>query len=209
MKKTTVTLILLAGVMAVLFSDSWDALSDRRSAKIDDSASTVYCIPAKAEKKTAAANALTGTAQGKAAKVLEPGKYIVKVSGTEKNNQMDNDGYTVQIVVIPPFWRTWWFKGLILLLMAGILYALYRARMKSPMEKHCKKTQMEHFFSKYNISKREREITLLILQGESKKTIEDKLYISSHTVKNHIYNIYRKLGIRNRLQLLHLVQGFQ
>jgi DNA-binding CsgD family transcriptional regulator len=68
---------------------------------------------------------------------------------------------------------------------------------------------MGSVFSKHRISKREEEITLLLLQGESKKTIEDKLFISSHTVKNHIYHIYRKLGIKNRLQLFNLFQDLQ
>jgi DNA-binding CsgD family transcriptional regulator len=69
--------------------------------------------------------------------------------------------------------------------------------------------KMGYFFSKHNISKREQEIALLLFQGGTKKSIEDKLFISSHTVKNHIYNIYRKLGIKNRLQLFNLFQDLQ
>lgn len=197
MRRTTVTFIVMAGLMAILFSDDWDTLSNRRSAKIVDSISTVYCVPAK-----------TGE-QHSSADVLKTGTYNVKIAGGENNTGTDNGEYTVQIVVISPFWRTWWFKSLIILLMAGILYKLYRTRQEAPVAKTGKGTKLERFFSKYNISTREQEVTILILQGESKKNIEDKLYISSHTVKNHIYNIYRKLGIKNRLQLLHIVQEFQ
>ena len=34
----------------------------------------------------------------------------------------------------------------------------------------------------------------------------EQSFISPHTVRNHIYNIYRKTGIRNRFQLLALFQ---
>lgn len=56
-------------------------------------------------------------------------------------------------------------------------------------------------FSKYNISLRERELIDLICKGKSNKEIGDALYISLQTVKHHIHSIYRKLKIKNRVQL--------
>ena len=55
------------------------------------------------------------------------------------------------------------------------------------------------------ISRREREIMELILQGKSNKEIEDSLFISYNTVKNHIYNLYQKLGVKSRGQMIHFV----
>ncbi len=60
----------------------------------------------------------------------------------------------------------------------------------------------ESIILKNNISKREKEIIALILEGKSNKEIEEKLFISAHTVKNHIYHIYQKLGINSRYQLI-------
>jgi DNA-binding CsgD family transcriptional regulator len=57
----------------------------------------------------------------------------------------------------------------------------------------------------YNITRREREIVDLILEGRSNKEIESALFISPHTVKNHIYNIYKKLGISSRGQMIRLL----
>ena len=58
---------------------------------------------------------------------------------------------------------------------------------------------------KYHISKREKEIIELILTGKSNKEIEDSLFISFNTVKNHIYNIYQKFGVQSRSQLIHYI----
>jgi DNA-binding CsgD family transcriptional regulator len=64
---------------------------------------------------------------------------------------------------------------------------------------------LEILYQKFNISRREREIVELILQGKSNKEIEDSLFISLSTVKNHIYNVYQKLGVKSRSQLIRLI----
>jgi DNA-binding CsgD family transcriptional regulator len=58
---------------------------------------------------------------------------------------------------------------------------------------------------KHEISAREREVMGLILEGKSNQEIEKTLFISYNTVKNHIYSIYRKLGVKSRSQMIHLV----
>lgn len=52
---------------------------------------------------------------------------------------------------------------------------------------------------------REKEILFKIAAGESNKEIADGLFISLHTVKSHIYNIYRKIGVENRMRAAHWV----
>lgn len=72
-----------------------------------------------------------------------------------------------------------------------------------------KENDLPGFFNKYGITEREQEIIRLILEGKSNREIEDRLYISYTTVKTHIYNIYKKLNIKNRWQLINLMQNYQ
>lgn len=53
------------------------------------------------------------------------------------------------------------------------------------------------------LSHREQEIMELMLLGSSNQVIADKLFISEHTIKNAITNIYLKLGVKNRKELFH------
>jgi DNA-binding NarL/FixJ family response regulator len=68
---------------------------------------------------------------------------------------------------------------------------------------------LDRFFSQHNISNREQEIIHLILKGKSNRDIEDELYISLRTVKNHIYNIYKKLGVKSRWQLINMIRNLR
>jgi DNA-binding CsgD family transcriptional regulator len=56
------------------------------------------------------------------------------------------------------------------------------------------------------LSPREAEIVGLVMLGLSNKEIEARLFISLETVKKHLSSIYRKLGVKNRLQLSLLMQ---
>jgi len=81
---------------------------------------------------------------------------------------------------------------------------------KYPAENHLSTPQnsdLEDFFVVHKISNREQEIIQLMLEGMSNADIEKKLYISPHTVKNHIYNIYQKLRVKNRVQISNLVRN--
>ncbi|MBN1648346.1 MAG: helix-turn-helix transcriptional regulator [Spirochaetales bacterium] len=62
-------------------------------------------------------------------------------------------------------------------------------------------------FSKYELSEREIEIAELLIKGITNKAIADTLFISVNTVKSHIKNIYKKLDVSNRLQIINLLRG--
>jgi len=51
------------------------------------------------------------------------------------------------------------------------------------------------------LSDREKEVVQLVVQGFRNREIGEKLFISEQTVKNHLHNIFDKLGVSDRLEL--------
>ena len=93
---------------------------------------------------------------------------------------------------------------IVLFILERYINQYYASR---PLEQPVK-TDLDSFFEKYGISKREGEIIDLIIKGHSNREIEDKLFISLETVKKHIYNIYKKTRVKNRLQLNYLLLNY-
>jgi LuxR family transcriptional regulator of csgAB operon len=50
------------------------------------------------------------------------------------------------------------------------------------------------------LTKRESEILGTITEGATNEEIAAKFFISTHTVKSHLYNIFKKVGVSNRMQ---------
>lgn len=59
---------------------------------------------------------------------------------------------------------------------------------------------------RYGLSPRETEVFLYLAKGRGIEHIQNKLFISGHTVKTHTYNIYRKMDIGSREQLLDIIE---
>jgi len=55
---------------------------------------------------------------------LDPGEYTFQVKTISIDRKECNQGPILTIVVRPPYWQTWWFRGLLFLAIAGILYLL-------------------------------------------------------------------------------------
>jgi DNA-binding CsgD family transcriptional regulator len=56
--------------------------------------------------------------------------------------------------------------------------------------------------SAYGLSERERAVVDLVAQSASTKEISQALYISEYTVKDHLSNIFEKVGVRGRRALV-------
>ena len=60
---------------------------------------------------------------------------------------------------------------------------------------------------RYDLSPRERDVFMLIAKGRNAEYVQNALYISGHTAKTHISNIYKKLDIHSVQELLDLVEA--
>ncbi len=63
--------------------------------------------------------------------------------------------------------------------------------------------------SQFSLSEREEEVLDLMIKGSNNKEIGDQLFISEHTVKNHLTNIFRKLNVKDRAQAIAKYYSYQ
>lgn len=63
---------------------------------------------------------------------LDPGKYTFKVKATNSDGVWSEKISSVILTVNPPYWKTWWFYSLMILVTGGILFVInnYRVRQK-------------------------------------------------------------------------------
>lgn len=66
---------------------------------------------------------------------------------------------------------------------------------------HALKKKKGNLTNAVRMTKREREIIALIVDGQSNKEIAQQLNIATHTVKSHVHNIMEKLALHTRLQI--------
>ena len=67
----------------------------------------------------------------------------------------------------------------------------------------------ESFYTRYNLTNREREVAALMISGMSNSEIAERLVLSFNTVKIHVSNVYKKVGVSGRVELMSAVRRFE
>ena len=67
----------------------------------------------------------------------------------------------------------------------------------------------DRFDPTWGLSPREQEVAGLLAGGESYQSIADELFISVSTVQSHVKQIYRKIGVKNKMQLRDRLSGWK
>ncbi len=60
---------------------------------------------------------------------LNPGRYVLKVIASNNDGFWNPQEKALVIYIIPPFWMTWWFRGIALIVIAGIIFLAYKTRV--------------------------------------------------------------------------------
>ncbi|MFN0293592.1 response regulator transcription factor [Pedobacter helvus] len=105
---------------------------------------------------------------------------------------------------------TQWIEVLVTNLGFVIITLLFIAKsIKDSRMEDAKKLAMEnekaelfeHYCEDFNLSKREREIALLLCKGLTYREIADTLFISESTVNNHVQHIFFKTEVNRKMEL--------
>ena len=87
-----------------------------------------------------------------------------------------------------------------------VFYIFYRFYFAAPVAKTQKSLSAE-FVKNFSLTRREQEIILALLEGKSNKELAQALFVSEKTIETHLGNIYKKIGVKNRLELFSRLQN--
>lgn len=138
---------------------------------------------------------------------LAVGMHTLRIKAANNEGVWNEKGESVPIRVRRSYWEQWRFVILATLLLALLASALLWSRRRlRRLSAASVPANLDRVMAKFAISKREAEILRLLLAGKSNKEIEDALFIAMATVKIHVHNIFRKVKVGSRLQLLLRIQ---
>ncbi|MBO5460960.1 MAG: helix-turn-helix transcriptional regulator [Ruminococcus sp.] len=90
------------------------------------------------------------------------------------------------------------------------IYEPYQTSNDSPNKRHADQYSKFYLFCKeYQLTSREQDIFALLLKNKNNQEISDELVISIGTAKTHAHNIFQKVGVAKRQQLLDFYDRYQ
>jgi ligand-binding sensor domain-containing protein/signal transduction histidine kinase/AraC-like DNA-binding protein len=131
---------------------------------------------------------------------LLPGSYTLNIRSSNDNGVWSPYVRSIKLVILPPWWKTWWAYTIYLLLLAGFVFAIsrlreYRRQMKADLDReHLQNEQQQEIYNMKlnfftNISHEIRTPLTLIL-GPVEKLIDTSANKTSdsrqlHLIKNN------------------------
>jgi PAS domain S-box-containing protein len=62
---------------------------------------------------------------------LNPGEYIFRVKGSNNDGIWNEEGTSLRITITPPYWQTLWFRLILLAVLSGIVFWIYKWRIQT------------------------------------------------------------------------------
>lgn len=91
----------------------------------------------------------TGTKRTTTYTNLDPGQYTLKVKGSNNDGKWNEHGAALKIVITPPYWKTWWFRSALVLIILGSLVSFLTLRIGA-MRRH--RIELERLVQERTIS---------------------------------------------------------
>jgi ligand-binding sensor domain-containing protein/AraC-like DNA-binding protein len=73
---------------------------------------------------------------------LPAGEYLFRVIASNNDNLWNQEGIKLRIIMTPPFWQTWWFYSLLVLIIGIVLFLLHIYRVKTAILQERKKYEL-------------------------------------------------------------------
>jgi len=80
-------------------------------------------------------------------------------------------------------------------------------RQARELERERSEHRFDRFCLEFRLTRREREILRLVLEGMANQDIARRVFVSHDTVKKHVYHIFRKAGVATRFELARFLES--
>ena len=120
---------------------------------------------------------------------LDPGEYTFRVKGANNDGVWNDTGTSIRIIILPPFWATWWFRLMLIIFIVAVIVVVFRVRMavirrqNEILEQQVKDRTHEIMLQNEEIAAQAEELKIL-------NSTKDKFFsIIGHDLKNPFYAI--------------------
>ncbi|HKH60835.1 MAG TPA: two-component regulator propeller domain-containing protein, partial [Flavitalea sp.] len=120
---------------------------------------------------------------------VPPGNYTLKVRASNNDGVWNDLGFELKLIIIPPFWATWWFKTLAAIALVAAVFLYFKLR-----ENRIKKEQMRQTA----INKQIAEIRMIALRSQ----------MNPHFIFNSLNSIQHFITTHEKEEALHYLSKF-
>ena len=91
---------------------------------------------------------------------LPSGAYTLRIKGSNSDGIWNEEGASVEVTIVPPFWATWWFRTIAVLMLASSAIGGYQLRVKS-IEARSRELETQVSERTHEIERRRQELEAL------------------------------------------------
>ncbi len=138
---------------------------------------------------------------------LDGGQYVFRVKGSNSDGVWNEEGASIIIIINPPFWKTWWFRGLMIVLAAGAGVAWVRIRTRA-IEKQKQRLETVVQERTQEITEKNQNLQAAYEEIRRQKEILDSINLDlQQTVEELKETQHQLIQSEKMAALAHLVAG--
>ncbi|MFO7933462.1 MAG: two-component regulator propeller domain-containing protein [Bacteroidales bacterium] len=128
---------------------------------------------------------------------LNPGEYLFMLKASNNDGVWSEAKSILKIVIAPPFWKTWWFKALIIAMIIGMTFIIIEVRIHS-VKKHKKELEIK-------VKERTSQV---VMQKEQIENQALKIQQMNRLLKQHNIELEDSLYYLSEARVMQKLIGF-